>query len=91
MRRFSGNFVSLVITLTVSFGCAAKYMENDKVVLTDLHFESFPSSIYAITGTGKNKPDKIITIIYVKFNLLHNSIIIDSTIDTSSGIKPNHQ
>lgn len=29
MRRFSGNFVSLVITLTVSFVCAAKDVEND--------------------------------------------------------------
>lgn len=48
MRRFSGNFVSLVIALAVSFGCAAKDVENDKVALTDLHLESLPSGIYAI-------------------------------------------
>lgn len=30
MRRFSGNFVSLVIALAVSFGCAAKDVETIK-------------------------------------------------------------
>ncbi|WP_427166989.1 FxLYD domain-containing protein [Citrobacter koseri] len=91
MRRFSGNFVSLVIALAVSFGCAAKDVENDKVVLTDLHLESLPGGIYAITGLGRNKSDKVITTNFVKFNLLQNGIITDSTIDTASGIKPNQQ
>ena len=87
MRRFSGNFVYLVIALAVSLGCAVKDVENDKVVLTDLHFESLPNGIYAITDFGKNKSDKIIEANFVKFNLLENGIITDSTIDIATSIK----
>lgn len=91
MRNFSGNLVSLFIALSVSFGCGAKDIENNKVALTNLHFESLPSGINVITGLGTNKTNETITTNYVKFNLLQNGVIVSSTIDTASGIKPNQQ
>uniref|UniRef100_UPI001C70B2C9 FxLYD domain-containing protein n=1 Tax=Citrobacter freundii TaxID=546 RepID=UPI001C70B2C9 len=59
--------------------------------ITDLHFESLPSGIYEITGLDKNNSDKIITTNFVNFNSLQNGVIIDSTIHTTNGIKPNQQ
>lgn len=91
MKYYARKLTVLVIGLAISFGCIAKDFEANQVSMTDLHFETQPTGILIITGIGKNKSNAVIKTNFVKFNLLKNGIIISSTIDTSTGIKPNQQ
>lgn len=91
MKQYTQKLTALIIGLAISFGCVAKNFEANKVSMADLHFETQPTGVLIITGIGKNKSNATIKTNFVKFNLLQNGIIISSTIDTSTGIKPNQQ
>lgn len=91
MNKHLIKVASVLVALTVSFGCSAKSLENNKVILNDLHLETMPNGTHMVVGYGQNKSGETLKQNIIKFNLLQNGIVVSQTVDVISGIKPNQK